>query len=156
MEEALGDCANVHMMYPGFVFGFLHFIRYASTRDIERADASFDGDGNPLPHLIRYHEVLVSLSGRATITDPAMRYESVGLVVYACQERKTQVYRHYPAPSSPVHYSRFFERLYQLYDLRFSYPFPQGQAARKTWTVTGLEASGEFDATLGFGWRTRR
>ncbi len=27
MEEALGDCANIHMMYPGFVFGFLHFIK---------------------------------------------------------------------------------------------------------------------------------
>ncbi len=24
MEEALGDCANIHMMYPGFVFGFVH------------------------------------------------------------------------------------------------------------------------------------
>lgn len=155
MEEALGDCANVHMMYPGFVFGFLHFIKFASTCDIDRADAAFDAAGNPLPHLLRYHNVLVSLSGRATITDPAMRYESVGLVVYECKDRKTQVYPHYPPPSSPVHYSRFFEHLYQLYDLRFSYPFPQGQAARKTWTLTNFEASGPFDAALAFGWSAR-
>jgi len=155
MEEALGDCANVHMMYPGFVFGFLHFIKFASTCDIARADASFDAAGNPLPHLLRYHDVLVSLSGRATITDPATRYESVGLIVYECKDRRTQVYPHYPPPSSPVHYARFFERLYQFYDLRFSYPFPQGQAARKTWTLANFEALGQFDAALAFGWSAR-
>jgi len=155
MEEALGDCANVHMMYPGFVFGFLHFIRFASTCDTARADATFDAAEKPLPHLLRYHDVLVSLSGRATITDPAMRYESVGLVVYECKDRKTHVYPHYPSPDSPVHYARFFERLYQLYDLRFSYPLPQGQAARKTWNLTNFEAPGEFDAALGFGWGAR-
>jgi hypothetical protein len=156
MEEALGDSANIHMMYPGFVYGFLHFIKFASTSDIERADATFDNAGNPLPHLDRYHHVLVSLLGRATITDPAMLYESVGLVVYQCEDRKTQVYPQYPPQSSPVHYSRFFERLYRLYDLRFSSPFPQGQTARKTWILADFEASVEFDATLGFGWSTRR
>lgn len=155
MEEALGDCANIHMMYPGFVFGFVHFIKFASTSDIERADATFDDAGNPLPHLLRYHDVLVSLSGRATITDPVMRYESVGLILYECQERKTRIYPHYPPQSSPVHYSRFFELLYRLYDLRYSYPFPQGQAARKAWTPGKFEGAGPFDLSVGFPWNVR-
>jgi hypothetical protein len=155
MEEAVGDCANIHMMYPGFVFGFLHFIKFASTSDIKRADATFDTSGNPLPHLQRYHEVLVSLSGRQTVTDAAMRYESVGLIIYHCKAGEAGIYPHYPPAASPVHYSRFFERLYQLYDLRFSYPFSQGQGARKTWILEGVEASGPFDDSVGFPWDLR-
>src|SRR5438067_985202 len=27
MEEAIGDSTNVHIMYPGLVYGFLHFLR---------------------------------------------------------------------------------------------------------------------------------
>ena len=26
-EEAIGDCANIHIMYPGLVYGFVHFLR---------------------------------------------------------------------------------------------------------------------------------
>jgi hypothetical protein len=155
MEEALGDCANIHMMYPGLVFGFLHLIKYASTGDIERADASFDSMGRPLAHLVRYHDVLVSLSGRTTVTDPVMRYESVALVIYQCRDGAAQVFADYPPRDSQVHYSQFFERLYRLYDLRYSYPFPQGQAARKTWHLAGLPVPGPFDAGIGFPWSVR-
>ena len=81
MEEALGDCANIHMMYPGFVFGFLHVLKHATLSAVGPADASFDDHGQPLDRIKRYHDVLISLSGRTTVTDPAMRYESVGLVV---------------------------------------------------------------------------
>ncbi len=154
MEEALGDCANIHMMYPGFVFGFLHFIKFASTSDINRADATFDDSANPLPHLVRYHDVLLSLSGRTTITDPAMRYESVGLIIYRCGGQRTEIYPQYPPVGSPVHYSNFFETLYRVYDVRFSYPFPQGQAARKSWVPTGFEA-GPWDTSTGFEWSAR-
>src|SRR5208283_2061105 len=86
MEEALGDCANIHMMYPGFVFGFLHLLKHATLSAIGPADASFDDHGQPLDRIKRYHDVLVSLSGRTAVTDPAMRYESVGLVVYQQRE----------------------------------------------------------------------
>jgi hypothetical protein len=156
MEEAVGDCANVHMMYPGFVFGFLSLIKFASTSDIERADATFDRSGGPLPHLRRYHDVLVSLSGRGSITDPAMRYEAVGLLIYQCEGRKTRIYREYPPRGSPVHYSNFCEQLYRLYDLRFSYPVPQGQSARKVWTAGSFLGEGPFDSSLGFPWEVRR
>jgi hypothetical protein len=60
MEEALGDCANIHMMYPGFVFGFLHFIKYGAPPGAIAADQSFNQDGKPLNKIVRYHDVLVS------------------------------------------------------------------------------------------------
>jgi len=114
MEEALGDCTNIHMMYPGFVFGFLHFIKYAGPTDAPPADQSFDKDGRPLDKIMRYHDVLMSLAGRTTITDPAMRYESVALVIYRCNGAQTEIWPNYPAQDSPVHYAKFFDRLYNI------------------------------------------
>ena len=155
MEEALGDCANIHMMYPGFVFGFLHFIRLASLTQFAPADASFDASGQPLEKLIRYHDVLVSLAGRTTITDPAMRYESVALVVYQCTEGRATIWPDYPPRSSPVHYANFFQRLYDIYDLRFAYPDASGRSRRKSWTVRGCVISPERDNETGFSWTVR-
>jgi len=34
MEEALGECTNVHLMYPGFVFGFLHLIKFSKESEV--------------------------------------------------------------------------------------------------------------------------
>ena len=155
MEEALGDCANIHMMYPGFVFGFLHFIRYAGPDDAGTMDQSFDQVGRPLDKITRYHDVLVSLAGRTTITDPAMRYESVGLVVYRCTEGKAEIWPSYPAPESPVHYGRFFERLYNIYDLRFAYPDSSGKSYRKTWSTKGFTTPSAFDEATRFPWSLR-
>ncbi len=156
MEEALGDCANIHMMYPGFVFGFLHFIKYASTPAAAPADASFDSEGKPLEKLIRYHDVLVSLAGRTTITDPAMRYESVGLVIYQCANGTATVSPGYPAKTSPVHYTKFFQRLYDIYDLRYAYPDASGKSRRKTWRIPdGSVPLTELDHGCGFPWAPR-
>jgi hypothetical protein len=74
MEEAPGDCANIHMMYPGFVFGFLHLIKFAKVTEVKTPnDASFDAEGNPLDSIVRYHNALSALTGRTTISD-APRY----------------------------------------------------------------------------------
>src|SRR5208283_2445673 len=49
MEEAPGDCVNIHMMYPGFVFGFLHLIKFGRVGEaLSPNDASFDVDDRPL------------------------------------------------------------------------------------------------------------
>jgi hypothetical protein len=155
MEEALGDCANIHMMYPGFVFGFLHFIKFATPEEAPPPDVSFDKDGRPLEKIVRYHDVLVSLAGRTTITDPAMRYESVGLIVYRCHGSQATVWPDYPPPESPVHYAQFFDRLYRIYDLRYAYPDSSNKSRRKTWTTKGFDSAVELDTETGFSWKCR-
>src|SRR5208337_4798989 len=123
MEEAPGDCANIHMMYPGFVFGFLHFIKFAKTREVDSPNnVSFDAQDKPLESIVRYHNALSALTGRTTITDPPMRYEGIALVVYRCTGDKAEIWPHYPAVDSPLHYSKFFQRLYDIYDPRYAYP----------------------------------
>lgn len=156
MEEALGECTNVHLMYPGFVFGFLHFIKFSKASETGTPqDASFAEDDQPLPLMKRYHEVLVALSGRHAITDPGMRYESVGLLVYRCRGQQAEIWPSYPPPDSPVHFARFFKRLYDLYDLRFGYPDPDGPNIRKDWRPQGPNIMDKFDQDLEFPWELR-
>jgi hypothetical protein len=156
MEEALGECTNVHLMYPGFVFGFLHLIRFSKLSEVGSfQDTSFGEDDEPLASMKRYHEVLVALSGRHAITDSGMRYESVGLLVYKCHGSRVDVWPNYPPPDSPVHFSRFFQRLYDLYDLRFGYPDPDGPNIRKEWEVQENAAPDKFDQTTSFPWELR-
>jgi hypothetical protein len=156
MEEAPGDCVNIHMMYPGFVFGFLHLIKFAQATEVASPnDASFDVQGRPLESIIRYHNALCALTGRATITDPAMRYEAVGLLVYRCLAGKTEVLATYPSPESPIHFSRFFQKLYEIYDLRYAYPDASGKNHRKVWDVPKSTLSEKFDAATGCAWDAR-
>lgn len=154
MEEALGECVNVHLMYPGLVFGFLHLIRFATVATTGRADASFSDQGKPLPSILRYYEVLRSLSGRTLITDPGMRYESVSLAMYDCSHKGT-IREGFPATDSPIHLSRFFTLLYQLYDLRFGYPDPKGPNIRKEWKPQQGVPVGLQDSDTTFAWEVR-
>jgi hypothetical protein len=118
-------------------------------------DASFDKDDRPLPSIRRYHEVLVALSGRNTITDPGMRYEAVGMLVYRCGKSSVEIWNEYPPKESPVHFSNFFQRLYNLYDLRFAYPEPNGPNIRKEWRVAAGELPAKFDEGFHFSWEPR-
>jgi hypothetical protein len=156
MEEAPGDCVNIHMMYPGFVFGFLHLIKFGRVGDgLNSNDASFDAQDRPLDSIVRYHNALSALNGRGTITDPPMRYESIGLLVYQCLEGRVAIWPNYPAADSPVHYSRFFQRLYDAYDLRYAYPDARGHNHRKSWAVGAGVLPDIFDAPTGHSWHSR-
>ncbi len=156
MEEAPGDCVNIHMMYPGFVFGFLHLIKFAKTTEVKSPnDASFDAQGQPLESLIRYHNALSALAGRASITDPQMRYEAVGLLVYRCLDGKAEVWPNYPALESPIHYSKFFQKLYDTYDLRYAYPDSNGRNHRKLWAVPPGTFADKLDSITGYSWEPR-
>jgi hypothetical protein len=156
MEEAPGDCVNIHMMYPGFVFGFLHLIKFGRAGDgLNANDASFDAQNRPLDSIVRYHNALCALNGRSTITDPPMRYESIALLVYRCLDGKVEIWPNYPASDSPIHYSRFFQRLYDAYDLRYAYPDAKGQNHRKSWAVGAGILADTFDARTGHSWHSR-
>lgn len=156
MEEAPGDCVSIHMMYPGFVFGFLHLIKFGRVEDgLNGNDASFDARDRPLDSIVRYHNALCALNGRSTISDPPMRYESIGILVYRYFEGKVEIWPNYPAADSPVHYSKFFQRLYDAYDLRYAYPDARGQNHRKSWAVGSGILADTFDAPTGYSWHSR-
>ncbi len=157
MEDAPGDCVNIHMMYPGFVFGFLHLIRFGQVSGgLSANDASFDAQGHPLDSIVRYHNALCALNGRGAISDPAMRYESIGMLVYRCHGERVEIWPDYPAEESPVHYAKFFQRLYDAYDLRYAYPDSRGHNHRKSWNVSAEVLMDRFDDHIGHPWNSRK
>ena len=124
MEEAIGDSTNLHIMYPGLVYGFLHFLKANREGDPQLApnDVALTASGEPVSAIRRYHDVLLGLSGRRLVRDDYTRYEAVGLgMVVPRGESRNQLLSTFPPPDSPLHFARFFDTLYSVYDLRYTY-----------------------------------
>ena len=126
MEEAVGDCANLHISYPALVYGFLHVLRATrSGRDMPANDVAVTRDGVAVEGIIRYHDVLVRLAGRDDIrSDPTM-YEAVALALVEPTGSSTgTVVPTFPPNGSSLAFETFFGKLYKAYEQRFVYPAP--------------------------------
>ena len=142
MEEAVGDCTNIHIAYPALVYAFLHVIRAnragpapASARgilevdeksgELKPADLALDRNGLPTRGLVAYHDALARLTGRHDLRDDPSRYESVAMFLVSPEDGSVgEVIESYPAPDSPLRLESFFEAVYRQYDLRFVYGAP--------------------------------
>jgi len=124
MEEAIGDSTNVHLMYPGLVYGFLHLLKAnrEGTPGLAANDISVDATGTVVPAVQRYHDVLLGLAGRRLVRDDYTRYEAVALaMVESSGASKGAVLPGFPSADSPLLLTHFFTTLYATYDLRFPY-----------------------------------
>ncbi len=83
MEEAIGDSTNLHIMYPGLVYGFFQIIKAnrAGTPGLAANDFAIDAAGQIVTSIRRYHDVLTGLSGRRFVRDDFTRYEAVGFAL---------------------------------------------------------------------------
>ena len=138
MEEAVGDCTNLHISYPALVYGFLHALRGTPAQlGVEADDIAVFPDARIAEGIVRYHEVLSRLTGRTDLRNEASRYESVALIMAdPVPESIGAVVPLFPSPQSSLHLSRFFEQMYQAYDLRFVYAAPklEHETARIAWS----------------------
>jgi len=121
MEEAIGDSTNVHVMYPGLVYGFLSLIR--ANREAEGYSANDMGiatNGAVSPQIQRYSAALSEMAGRKFVRNDYTRYEAVGLVLVENSHPITgTVNRTFPLPGSPLRIEPFFSKLFEIYDLRY-------------------------------------
>ncbi len=142
MEEAAGDCTNLHLAYPALVCGFLvvlsanrcgpvpasirHLVSPDSEGNLKAADTALDAKGKPVAMITRFHDALCGLADRAGPRDSETRYESIGLVLLLSDEgREGTVFDAYPNVEIPLHYGPFFERVLRAYDQRFVYFAPE-------------------------------
>ncbi len=137
MEEAVGDCTNLHISYPNLVYGFLHVLR-ANREDpaaVEQAanNISLRCDGRPTDSIIRYHDVLLGLAGRDGIRGDITRYEALA-VSLVCPETFSLLDT-WPESDSPLRIEKFFEQLYREYDQRYVFAAPKlaRQTVRAIW-----------------------
>ena len=137
VEELLGDVTNIHIRYPAFVYGFCHIIKLVRENEaLQRNDASFSNDNNPVPAIEQFHDLLTGLVGRSRLTDRPEQYESVALLVVECTRNGPRIFPNYPPTDSPVHFSKFFDRLYKVYDERYCYVGADKTYCRKNWVLS--------------------
>lgn len=126
MEEAIGDCTNLHISYPALVYGFLQVLRATPPGPgVDPNDAGLLDTGLPSELIARYHDVLARLDGRSDLRDESTKYEAVGLaLVVPSGDDQGLVVPTFPPQDSCLSLGSFFPRLYAQYDLRYVYAAP--------------------------------
>ena len=142
MEEAVGDCTNLHISYPGLVYAFLHLMRAnkegpipASGADflqqdpktglLKAADTAVKATGEVTNFIETYHNAIARLTGRRDRRNDVTRYEAVGLLLVSPEVDSTwKVLDTYPAKDSLLRFDNLFETIYRQYDTRFVYGAP--------------------------------
>jgi hypothetical protein len=126
LEEAIGDCTNLHIAYPALVYGFAHFAR-GSHEDpgVEPGDVAVSGDGSVAEVIRRYHDAMARLADREDVRAESTKYEAVALtIVEPGPARMGEIITTFPPQESPLRLQDFFEKLYEQYDQRFVYAAP--------------------------------
>ena len=157
MEEAIGDCTNLHIAYPPLVYGYLVVLRANRAEEVSRAperptsmqvpssrrlannDVAIDGQGRVVASVRRYHAALRELANRRGVRNDLSRYEAIALALASTRPGQTgKILDEFPEADSPLRFERFFDTLYRQYDERFVYGAPDLRrlTARKQWAST--------------------
>lgn len=173
MEEAAGDCTNIHMAYPALVYAFWSVLRaneaddpapvaHFKLKDGHYAvpDLAFQEGGEPTETIKRYRQALLRLSERDDLRDHPSRYEACGLTFVKARGGPAEcgVYAGHSDPK--LDYNRMFQRLYAIFDRRFVYTAPalRSRTKRKVWdpesplladTITRQDAFAEMEPRIG-------
>lgn len=151
MEEAAGDCTNLHLSYPALVYGFWNLIR-ANEEEDEAPDTHFQlGDdgryrsndwaitagGSLAEGVARYAHALERLSGREDLRDHPSSYEACAITLVKCRGGRShcRVHSVYPVVDDVLEFNRMFRDLYGSYDLRYVFQAPAlaRRTARHRW-----------------------
>jgi hypothetical protein len=153
MEEAVGDCTNLHITYPALVCGFMAVMRAnryeesateaaeeeaaeeavaalepesaPASRQLKANDIAIMEGGEVVESIIRYHTAMKELTNRRGIRDDVSRYEAVTLaLVESNSPTPGKILPHFPPPDSPLRIEQFFQTLYLRYDERYVYAAP--------------------------------
>jgi hypothetical protein len=162
MEEAVGDCTNLHITYPAMISGFLSVLRAnrqeeqaiaavapeeaPPSRQLTANDIAIQQGGEPVETVIRYQSALRELTGRRGIRNDVSRYEAVSLVLVESNSPTPGIILpEFPAQDSPLRIEHFFQTLYLRYDERYVYAAPDLKhfTRRHEWA----QASPVFDSS---------
>ena len=156
MEEAVGDCTNLHITYPALVYGFMVVLRAnrrvatpatagetaqkAREAQLTSADTAVleeMGKERPAEMILRFHSALSELTGRRGIRNDVSRYETVALALVDPRKSSLgQVLASFPPTDSLLRVDSFFKTIYQRYDERYVYGAPDLKAvtSRAEWS----------------------
>jgi hypothetical protein len=152
LEEAVGDCTNLHVAYPALVYGFLNLIRANragpvpkngerflvanAAGEIDAPDIAIYADGAATPFITSYFAAMTRLSGRTDLRQDPSRYEAIAICMISGEDRDVgSLLPEHPPDASALRFEEFFPRLYTQYDMRFVYGAPnlRRHTARYEW-----------------------
>lgn len=152
MEEAVGECTNLHMTYTALVIGYYSVFRAhraGGDPDLAVNDVALKVDGNPVDGIIRYHEAFRQLEGRANLRDTISKYEAVSLSLLETRGPNVgELVGAFPPEDSPLRSEHFFNTIYRRYDERFVFAAPIFATRKITPRVEWDASSPLFDADL--------
>jgi hypothetical protein len=147
LEEAAGDCTNLHMVYPALVYGFwsliranrpglipadaAHILKPATKGDVARneirvEDLAIRADGRVTSQIVQYAHALEGIAGRTGVRDDVSKYEAVAMAMVSPDAGTLgEVLTDYPEANSVLDSRKFFTTLLSEYDLRFVYQAPK-------------------------------
>ena len=141
MEEAVGDCTNLHISYPALVYGFMHVMSAnRAGPGVDSNDIAIESDGRVSDAIVRYHDVLSRLAGRTDLRDDPTKYEAVALALIQPDKKfPGEVLSSFPTQDSALLLEDFFRKLYEQYDRRFVYAAPSLDSVtrRNEWVFEG-------------------
>lgn len=137
MEEAVGDCTNIHLRYPSLVYGFYHVILANRSNQIGRhrlvrdeRDVSIGDDGSLVSQVSRYILAIEALSGRNRQLDEPSAYEAIAIhMVESDPTILGQPFEWIAQGETRLHRRHFLEKLFRIYDFR--YPFMAENSLRR-------------------------
>ncbi len=122
MEEAVGDCTNIHLRYPSLVYGFFHVLKAVREgQGILPSDVSVQTDGRPRSSIIRYATALEELTGRRLWRDDPSAYECAALAIIESTKTARGKILDVQFGDGRLSFARFTETLFRIYDIRFPY-----------------------------------
>jgi hypothetical protein len=128
MEEAVGDCTNLHIAYPALVYGFLHVLRgNREGQETPSNDIAIRPNGEIVEGIRRYHEVMERLADRDDVRAETSKYEAICLAVVdpvLSPAGRIKTVECFPGADSKLLLRDFFPKLYAQYDLRYVYAAP--------------------------------
>ena len=142
MEEAVGDCTNLHISYPALVYGFLHIFKANRENESTSSNDMFvHTNGRIADGIVRYHDVMSRLTGRDDVRAEVTRYEAVSIMAAKAQSKHHgEIFESFPHQDSPLDFKRFMSTLYRQYDERFVYAAPalSNKTRRLEWRSDSL------------------
>ena len=110
-----------------------HFLKADDAGNVAANDIAVRGDGEVVESIVRYHDVLLGLTGRDGVRNDISRYEALALAMVDPEGRA--VLADWPSPGSPLRMEKFMDAIYRAYDQRYVYSAPKlaKRTARLTW-----------------------
>ena len=154
LEEAVGDCTNIHIAYPAMVYGFMHLFRANREGQIPKngesflkpdpktgrllaADTAVSKAGEITDFIRNYSAAMARLSGRRDLRNDVSRYEAIALLLLNAENPVGGIFDAFPLADHTLRFDGFFRTLLDQYDLRFVYgaPMLKGVTRRVFWAT---------------------